>query len=152
MQLFLLHFLFRFKHLFITVLIIIADMLNVNSYFRIFAILEDFLCHDLAKENNLNLKLLEESAGFGNGTIRRWDNSPPAADKLLKVANMLNTSCEFLLTGKEQTPEYTEFDMEILSLFHQLPRDAQLEFKGELKGYLKHLDQEASNKKLKQAK
>ena len=34
----------------------------------------------------------------------------------------------------------------------QLPRDAQLEFKGELKGYLKHLDQEASNKKLKQAK
>ena len=58
---------------------------------------------ELAKENNLNLKLLEESAGFGNGTIRRWDNSPPAADKLLKVANMLNTSCEFLLTGKEQT-------------------------------------------------
>ena len=107
---------------------------------------------ELAKENNLNLKLLEESACFGNGTIRRWDNSPPAADKLLKVANMLNTSCEFLLTGKEQTPEYTEFDMEILSLFHQLPRDAQLEFKGELKGYLKHLDQEASNKKLKQAK
>lgn len=31
---------------------------------------------ELAKENNLNLKLLEESAGFGNGTIRRWDNSP----------------------------------------------------------------------------
>lgn len=134
-------------------------MLNVNSYFRIFTILEDFCVmtlvsriKELAKENNLNLKLLEESAGFGNGTIRRWDNSPPAADKLLKVANMLNTSCEFLLTGKEQTPEYTEFDMEILSLFHQLPRDAQLEFKGELKGYLKHLDQEASNKKLKQAK
>lgn len=39
---------------------------------------------NLSKEKNLNLKLLEEQAGFGNGTIRRWDSSPPSADKLLK--------------------------------------------------------------------
>ena len=57
---------------------------------------------NLSKEKNLNLKLLEEQAGFGNGTIRRWDSSPPSADKLLKIAHLLNTSCEFLLTGIEQ--------------------------------------------------
>ena len=37
---------------------------------------------NLSKEKDLNLKLLEEQAGFGNGTIRRWDSSPPSADKL----------------------------------------------------------------------
>ena len=57
---------------------------------------------NLSKEKDLNLKLLEEQAGFGNGTIRRWDSSPPSADKLLKIAHLLNTSCEFLLTGIEQ--------------------------------------------------
>lgn len=97
--------------------------------------------------------MLEEIAGFGNGTIRRWDNSPPSADKLLKIANLLNTSCEYLLTGKNHRIESSEFEMEILSLFRQLPRDAQLEFKGELKGYVKCLmKQEETETKLKQAK
>lgn len=96
----------------------------------------------LAKENDMNLKLLEESAGFGNGTIRRWDNSPPSADKLLKIAHLLNTSCEFLLTGVEREQQYSNFEEEIIFLFRQLPKDAQVEFRGELKGYLKCLDKQ----------
>lgn len=96
----------------------------------------------LAKENDMNLKLLEESAGFGNGTIRRWDNSPPSADKLLKIAHLLNTSCEFLLTGIERGQQYSDFEKEIILLFRQLPKDAQVEFRGELKGYLKCLDKQ----------
>lgn len=98
----------------------------------------------LAKESDLNLKLLEESAGFGNGTIRRWDDSPPSADKLLKIAHLLNTSCEFLLTGTEQNQGYSDLEIEFLSLLRQLPRDAQLEFKGELKGYLKCMNKFSS--------
>lgn len=109
---------------------------------------------ELSKEKSLNLKLLEEQAGFGNGTIRRWDNSPPSADKLLKIAHLLNTSCEFLLTGIENEKKYSEFEIEVLSLFRELPKDAQLEFKGELKGYLRCLGKQsvAADQPIKKAK
>ena len=64
-------------------------------------------------------------------------SSPPSADNLLKIAHSLNTSCEFLLTGIEQKYRCSEFESEVLSLFRSLPHDAQLEFRGELKGYIK---------------
>ncbi len=105
----------------------------------------------LAKQNGLNIKALEQSAGLGNGTIRRWDNSPPSADKLLKIAYTLNTTCEFLLTGIDNSPISFE-DKEWLSLIHALPMEAQLEFKGELKGYIKRMRQENVSEDLKEAK
>lgn len=92
----------------------------------------------LAREKELTIKGIEQCTGLGNGTIRRWDNSPPSADKLLKIAYLLNTTCEYLLTGNEKlSASISNEDAEWLSLIHQLPRDAQIEFKGELKGYFK---------------
>lgn len=45
----------------------------------------------------------------------------------------------------------SEKNNDLLSLFNRLPHDAQLEFKGEIKGYLKRLEQEYDGE-LKQAK
>lgn len=98
---------------------------------------------EIASKQGLNIKNIEVSAGFGNGTIRRWGASPPSADKLLKIANMLNTTCEYLMTGEEKSATLSSEDIEWLTLIHHLPRDAQLEFKGELKGYLKSLKKES---------
>ena len=80
-------------------------------------------------------------------------SSPPSADNLLKIAHSLNTSCEFLLTGIEQKYRCSEFESEVLSLFRSLPHDAQLEFRGELKGYIKCLKQQEEDtvKPLKKA-
>lgn len=98
----------------------------------------------LAKQNDTNLKRLESSAGFGNGTIRRWDSSPPSADKLLKVADLLNSSMDYLMTGqKNKSQNISDEDAEWLSLIHQLPLEAQYEFRGEIKGYLKRLNEES---------
>lgn len=106
---------------------------------------------EMASKQSLNIKKLEEMAGFGNGTIRRWGTSPPAADKLLKIANILNTSCEYLLTGISNITAMSSEDIEWLSLIHQLPPEAQYEFRGELKGYIKRLNEEsvAANSPLK---
>lgn len=98
---------------------------------------------EIASKQGLNIKKIEENAGLGNGTIRRWGNSPPSADKLLKIANMLNTTCEYLMTGKSRSTAISSEDAEWLSLIHNLPRDAQLEFKGELRGYLKSLKRQS---------
>ena len=73
---------------------------------------------------------------------------------LIIIAYLLNTSCEFLLTGIEQVYRCSEFESEVLSLFRSLPHDAQLEFRGELKGYIKCLkrQEEDTVEPLKKAK
>lgn len=101
----------------------------------------------LASENGTNIRNLEQLAGIGNGTIRRWDDSPPSSDKLYKIANLLNTSMEYLIQGDEEAGGLgiSKEDREILRLFHRLPRDARIEFKGEIKGYLKALEAEEND-------
>lgn len=98
----------------------------------------------LAEPLNMTFASIERDIGIGRGTIRKWDQNCPAADKLLKVANLLNTTMDYLMTG--QSYDKSSFiishdDAEWLSLIHQLPREAQLEFRGEIKGYLKHLNE-----------
>lgn len=53
------------------------------------------------KENHTSMNALEGELGFGNGTLRRWDERTPGADRILILANRLNTSVDWLLTGKE---------------------------------------------------
>lgn len=102
----------------------------------------------LSSEKGLNIKQLEQMLGFANGSIRRWNNSSPSADKLQKVANFLNVSCEHLLTGKEATQVFSisQEDQEWLDLIHQLPTEKMYEFKGELKGYLRYMEESAAVK------
>ena len=93
----------------------------------------------LSEEKGLNIKQLEVSLGFANGSIRRWDQSSPSADKLYKIANFLNTTCEYLLTGKKESTSISSEDIDWLRLIHSLPADVRLEIKGEMKGYLKYM-------------
>lgn len=60
------------------------------------------------QENNTNFKTLERELGFGNGTLRKWEHQCPSYDKVLAVANKLNISVGWLITGKndaELSPE-----------------------------------------------
>lgn len=46
---------------------------------------------------------IERELEFGQGTIRKWDTNIPSADKLLKVAQLLNTTTDWLLTGENHS-------------------------------------------------
>lgn len=101
----------------------------------------------LAEPLGFNVKQLEQELGFANGSIRRWDSNSPSADKLYKLANFLNTTCEFLLTGNNYSVlVMSPNDAEWLSLIHELPTSAQYEFLGEIKGYLKRMNEESGKK------
>lgn len=59
-------------------------------------------------EQSTNLSRLEKELDIGNGVIRRWNTRKPTAEQVHKVATRLNTTVEYLLTGKEAadlTPE-----------------------------------------------
>lgn len=60
------------------------------------------------REKGLSIRALEIKAGISNGAIKRWQNQVPGCDKVLSIANALNVSVEWLITGKEAadlTPE-----------------------------------------------
>ena len=97
----------------------------------------------LAEPLNMTFASIERDVGIGRGTIRKKKKKSPAADRLLKVANLLNTTTDFLLTGDDHKKLLSFDDKEWLSLIHQLPPEAQYEFRGELKGYLKRLNEES---------
>ena len=53
------------------------------------------------KEEGLTIKALEEKAGFSNATIRKWETQKPSYDKVVKIADCLNVSLNWLIMGKE---------------------------------------------------
>lgn len=52
-------------------------------------------------EKGTTMGTLEKELGFANGTIRRWNERVPGADRVLTLANRLEISVDWLLTGKE---------------------------------------------------
>ena len=55
---------------------------------------------ELCSRKGISIAVLERKLNFGNGTIRKWDNSPPSVEKFKKVADYFNISMEFLMEGK----------------------------------------------------
>lgn len=53
-------------------------------------------------EKKTTMGALEKELGFANGTIRRWDERKPSVDRAIALANRLEVSVEWLVTGKER--------------------------------------------------
>lgn len=64
---------------------------------------------DLCQEHGETVASLERKMDFGNGTIRKWDNTTPSGDKLAKVADYFHVSVDYLL-GRETRDDALESD------------------------------------------
>lgn len=99
------------------------------------------------------LKLIEDSGltdaaicqelSLGNGVIGKWRHGKqkPSLDAVTKLAQFFNVSIDYLVSG-EQTPspyQLTKEELDWIHLIHKLPKEKQIEFRGELIGYLKAL-------------
>ena len=62
------------------------------------------------KSKGLSINAVEKALGFGNGAIKRFETSSPSIDKIIKLSNFLNVSLEWLVTGKEPTPQSSVSD------------------------------------------
>jgi repressor LexA len=65
----------------------------------------------IAAEEGHTFASIERSLSFGQGTIRKWDKSSPSCDKLLRVANLLSVSTDYLLTGIETSSNVPESNL-----------------------------------------
>lgn len=75
------------------------------------------------KAQNTTIAAVERELGLGNGTISKWDRQSPSCKNMLKLANYLNCSVDYLLTGKEKsspTEQLTADEQELLSYYKSL--------------------------------
>lgn len=56
-----------------------------------------------AREKDLTLAEIERILGFGNSTMRKWDQNSPSLDKIIKTANLLDVSISWLATGQSDS-------------------------------------------------
>ncbi len=76
----------------------------------------------------------------GTSQTTSWKNrkTDPPAKYLVKICNFLDVSLEYLLTGVDNSAGHlSSLETEMLTTFRALPKTAQHEFVGELKGYAK---------------
>lgn len=90
-------------------------------------------------------------------TMSTWKarKKDPPARYMPAIANYLCVSLDYLLTGKERPvvveqpfaaesvppePQLSSMDQELLDLFHELPINKQYEFMGEIKGFLRAVE------------
>lgn len=52
---------------------------------------------EICEERNLPIYELERQAGIGNSVIRKWNESSPNLDSLMKVARFLDVKLEDLI-------------------------------------------------------
>lgn len=98
----------------------------------------------LLEEKNIKMVDLCRYLGINTSTMTNWKNrsTDPPAKYIFPICEFLHVSCEYILTGAEKKNAFSisAEDLEWLRLIHNLPYDAQLEFKGELRGYLKAVE------------
>jgi SOS-response transcriptional repressors len=61
-----------------------------------------------AKEQGLTIPGIEEKLSFGKHSMYRWDTNSPSVDKVVSVANLLNVSVDYLITGNDLITTTTE--------------------------------------------
>ena len=98
-----------------------------------------------SKEKGTNIATLEKELGIGNGVIRRWNERKPGAEQVYKIAVCLNTTVEWLLTGKSTNENFTKEEQSIIAAY----READPAEQGVIK---KILDIQEPEEKLSQSK
>lgn len=63
---------------------------------------------NICKERKIPISKLEKDLGFSNGYISQLKKGVFPADRLKKIADYLDTSIEYLMTGKNSSPYKAE--------------------------------------------
>lgn len=83
--------------------------------------------------------------GIQQSTFSSWKTRKknPPAEYLKTIADFLGVSLDYLITGEDAAPKKytTSTEDELLELFRSLPDAKKYEFIGEIKGFLKAMEE-----------
>ena len=68
------------------------------------------LVKQICKDRKIPISRLEKDCGFANGYIKKLKEGKFPSDRLLTIANYLNLSTEYLLTGNNEDSSLTAKD------------------------------------------
>lgn len=93
----------------------------------------------LCKERGTSITKVEEKLGYANGTIGKWKKArkPAPLEKVMQVADELDTTAHYLITGEQKTPADPETDgrsKEFMQLFEKLTPEQQDMILAQLRG------------------
>lgn len=91
-----------------------------------------------AKEKGFTIAEIERKCGFGTNTMYRWDQNSPALEKVIKVANLIDISIDYLATGEDsEGGPLSQTDQDLLHWIHILNEETQRDFLGQIRLYVK---------------
>lgn len=70
----------------------------------------------VCKEKGYSIMKLEKESGLSNGQIGKWKRQKPSYDKVASVANTLNVTIDWLITGKE-APELNPDEEKLIEYY-----------------------------------
>ena len=70
----------------------------------------------IAKKRGISINHIECSAGLSRGIIRSWEHKQPTADKIVRLADFLDVSVDYLLGRTSVQSNSIENDEDILCL------------------------------------
>ncbi len=94
----------------------------------------------LAAEKGVTIAKIESCLGLSNGIIGKWKTQDPSAHKLHLVADYLNTSVDYLLTGNSFCEDISKNEQKLLDIIRHIEdHDEQLMLIGVTDNYAKSL-------------
>lgn len=80
------------------------------------------------KEKQLKQKDMSDYTGISTSAISAWNknNTNPAAESLSTIADFLEVSLDYLLTGEEKSSSLTNDEQELLKYYKKLPEREQV--------------------------
>ena len=97
--------------------------------------------------NTKATKVLEEIGVSKSNATHYKNGSIPNGTVIIQLSEILNVSCDYLLTGKQEDPQITEEEQEILKIYRSLTEKE----KGKAEILLEQLAEESAEKKEKKS-
>lgn len=77
-------------------------------------------------EKGMKAAIVERDLGWGNGSIKKFETSSPSVTKIIALAQYLNVSVSYLITGEIDLRSLSENEAHLIEIYKSLSEKNQL--------------------------
>ncbi|MDO4801865.1 MAG: helix-turn-helix transcriptional regulator [Prevotellaceae bacterium] len=83
---------------------------------------------ETCKKQGKSVNTLEKELGLAKGSLCKIDTHKPSANKIERIANYLNVTTEYILSGEEKTkkvPTYSRDHLEMIKMYESVDEESK---------------------------